>query len=95
MTIFLFLFLCKLDAVLIISTATCTGLPGGKNWRTEASFPVMDGTLIFVACTAGHSLTKGDTAITCDKGSEFIFGDEPICELGNSCNLHFFNEMIC
>ena len=84
-----------LKTVLIILTGTCTGLPSGKNWRTEAYFPVRNRTLIFVACTAGHSLTKGDTAITCDKDSEFIFGDEPICELGNCRNLHFLNEMIC
>ena len=67
----------------MISTGTCTGLPNGKNWQTESSFPVTKGTSVFVACTTGYSLTQGDTDIACDKDSEFIFGNEPICEIGN------------
>ena len=63
---------------------TCTELPLGKHLRSDSLFPVNTGSNVFVSCIPGYSLTQGDSTITCEMDSQFLYENEPICELGMS-----------
>ena len=41
-------------------------------------FPVAGGTVVYLKCKDGFQLT-GDETVTCDKGTEFTYSEEPQC----------------
>ena len=49
--------------------------------RTTSTFPVIVGTVVEVACKAGH-VQAGDTAITCERGVVFTMEQRPTCTIG-------------
>ena len=57
---------------------TCTALPSINNLATTVTFPVNYGTLVSVGCNTGNTLS-GDSSITCEKDTAFVYTDEPVC----------------
>ena len=55
--------------------------------KTEAQFPVLQGTVITLTCEAGHVI-KGDVSVTCLYDNQFQFPTEPSCgKLNLFCKL--------
>ena len=61
------------------AAAECTGLKATwRNMVTEKEFPVAQGTVVSLTCTAGYQL-EGDRTVTCDTNTEFLYSTEPQC----------------
>ena len=60
---------------------TCTALPSINNLTTTVTFPVNYGTLVPVGCNTGNTLS-GDSSITCEKDTAFVYTAEPVCNQG-------------
>lgn len=48
---------------------------------TETQFPLPPGAEVSLKCSAGFTLT-GDTTVTCEEGTSFLFESAPVCQLG-------------
>ena len=69
------------------SSDTCSDLPPDfSSLMTDNTFPVNYNTAVTVKCIRDKVLT-GDNVITCIKGADFRFEDEPMCN-----NIGKFNQ---
>ena len=75
------------NVIMKIVSDTCTALQNIDNLITTETFPVDYGTVVSVECNTGHTLS-GDSSITCEKGTTFIFGNEPVCNIGEKIQLY-------
>ncbi|KAL5265953.1 hypothetical protein ACHWQZ_G006558 [Mnemiopsis leidyi] len=63
----------------------CESLPPDiENLKTETVFPVSHGTVVTVGCKGSMEL-RGDSVITCDDGTAFIFVEKPKCNNPDTC----------
>ena len=51
--------------------------------RTTSDFPVPPGTEVELTCETGYTL-DGDGVITCLKGTDYNYNNNPVCNMGKA-----------
>ena len=67
----------------MLLVSECTGLdPSWMHLTTTATFPLVTGTTLYVSCGTVGYMNIGDSTLTCNKNSSYIYVDEPECSPG-------------